>query len=404
MRNGAVAITGVGAATPLGSDYATFSANLLAGKSAAAAVTDVRSGVEVRLPVCLADDPPVPSNWTEAAFRALPRSEQFVLWCATSALQDAGYFENREGLRIGLVLGSGGELLRRWEGNWDAGGREVHSGATDSPTLAETALRQLQLKGPALTIAAACASANYAIAQARQWINLGLVDVCLAGGVETVTPICRSAFNNLRALSRRADEPQKASRPFDADRDGFVMGEGAALVVLESSEQARRRGKHVYAEVAGFGASSDAFHMIIPSSDPAPAAAAIQAALDDAGIAPHEVDYVNAHATSTPVGDKGEARALKMVFGEHVRKLPVSSTKSMTGHLLSAAAAIEALACLTAIQRQQIPPTINLDTPDPECDLCHVPHRAIERPVSIAISNSFGFGGSNTTLVLRKAA
>lgn len=160
----------------------------------------------------------------------------------------------------------------------------------------------------------------------------------------------------------------------------------------------------MYAEVAGFGASSDAFHMIIPSSDPAPAAAAIQSALNDAGIAPNEVNYVNAHATSTPVGDKGEAKALKMVFGDHVRKLPVSSTKSMTGHLLSAAAAVEALACLAAIEQQRIPPTINLDTPDPECDLCHVPHHAIDRPVSIAISNSFGFGGSNTTLVLRKAA
>jgi len=404
MAKRSVAITGVGAATPLGSDFETFSLNLLDGKSAAAPVTDVRAGVEVRLPVCLAADPPVALNWNEAAFRSLPRSEQFVLWCATSALADAGYLNDRTGLRIGLVLGSGGELLRRWEGDWYAGGREVFSGATDSPTLAETAAQQLKLNGPAMTIAAACASANYAIAQAKQWIELGLVDVCLAGGVETVTPICRSAFNNLRALSRRADEPTKASRPFDSDRDGFVMGEGAAMLLLESTERARERGQRIYAEVAGFGASSDAFHMIIPSSDPAPASVAIQAALDDAGIASDEVDYVNAHATSTPVGDKGEAKALKMVFGDHLRDLPVSSTKSMTGHLLSAAAAIEALACLTAIEHQRIPPTINLDSPDPECDLCHVPHTAIDRPVSIAISNSFGFGGSNTTLVLRKAA
>lgn len=404
MHKFPVVITGVGAATPLGSDFATFSANLLAGKSAAAAVTDVRAGVEVRLPVCLAADPPVPQNWDAAAFQALPRSEQFVLWCATSALADAGYLNHEQGLRIGLVLGSGGELLRRWEGNWADGGREVFSGTTDSPTLAENAMRQLKLNGPSTTIAAACASANYAIAQARQWIELGLCDVCLAGGAETVTPICRSAFNNLRALSRRADEPTKASRPFDSGRDGFVMGEGAAMLVLESAERARRRNARVYAEVAGFGASSDAFHMIIPSSDPAPAAAAMQAALDDAGIAPHDVNYVNAHATSTPVGDKGEAKALKMVFGDSLRNLPVSSTKSMTGHLLSAAAAVEALACLAAIEQQRIPPTINLDTPDPECDLCHVPHHAIDRPVSIAISNSFGFGGSNTTLVLRKVA
>jgi 3-oxoacyl-[acyl-carrier-protein] synthase II len=404
MSKRSVAITGVGAATPLGSDFATFSANLLAGKSAAIAVTDIRAGVEVSLPFCMTPDPPVAANWAESDFRALPRSEQFVLWCATNALADAGYLNERSGLRIGLVLGSGGELLRRWEGDWYAGGREVFSGGTDSPTLAETAARQLKLNGPAMTIAAACASANYAIAQAKQWIELGLVDVCLAGGVETVTPICRSAFNNLRALSRRADEPQKASRPFDSDRNGFVMGEGAAMLVLESTERARQRDQRVYAEVAGFGASSDAFHMIIPSSDPAPASIAIQAALDDAGIAPHEVDYVNAHATSTPVGDKGEAKALKMVFGQHTPHLPVSSTKSMTGHLLSAAAAIESLACLAAFEHQQIPPTINLDTPDPECDLCHVANKAMDRPVSIAISNSFGFGGSNTTLVLRKVA
>jgi 3-oxoacyl-[acyl-carrier-protein] synthase II len=255
-----------------------------------------------------------------------------------------------------------------------------------------------------MTVAAACASANYAFAQARRWIEMGLTDVCLAGGAETVTPICRSAFNNLRALSRRADEPQKASRPFDSDRDGFVMGEGAAIFVLESAERAKSRGARIYAEVAGFGATSDAFHMIIPSSNPAPAAAAMQKALDDARLTPDEVDYINAHATSTPVGDKGEARALHAVFGNHVSNVPVSSTKSMTGHLLSAAAAVEALACLVALERQQIPPTINLDSPDPECDLHHVPHRSIAHPVNIALSNSFGFGGSNTTLVLRRAA
>ena len=404
MKRKSVVITGVGAATPLGSDFATFAHRLLAGESAASAVKDVQAGVEVHLPVCLADDPPCPPDWQRADFRTLSRSEQFAVWCATSALADAGLAEKRKDLRVGLVLGSGGELLRRWEGNWYAGGREVYEGRTDLPTLAESCARQLKLNGPVMTIAAACASANDAFAQARRLIELGLVDVCLAGGVETVTPICRSAFNNLRALSRRANEPRKASRPFDSDRDGFVMGEGAALVVLESAERARKRGARMYAEVAGFGATSDAFHMIIPSSDPAPATAAMQAALTDASIQPDQVDYVNAHATSTPVGDKCEANALKAVFGLSVSRIPVSSTKSMTGHLLSAAAAVEALACLVAIEHQQIPPTINLDTPDPECDLCHVPNSSISHPVRIAMSNSFGFGGSNTTLVLRKAA
>jgi 3-oxoacyl-[acyl-carrier-protein] synthase II len=404
MRHPSVVITGVGLATPLGSDFATFAASLLAGRSAARAVIDEQAGVEVRLPACLSEDPPVPASMNAAEFRALPRSEQFLLWCATSALLDAGYASDRSGVRVGLIVGSGGELLRRWEGDWMVGGREVYQGGTDSQTLAASAWRQLQLNGPCQTIAAACASANYAIALARRWIELGLADVCLAGAVETITPVCRSAFNNLRALSRRADEPTKASRPFDAERDGFVIGEGAGMLVLESAERAARRGAKMYAEVAGFGASSDAFHMIIPSSDPAPAAAAMQAALQDADIQPREVDYVNAHATSTPVGDKGEARALKAVLGASSARVPVSSTKSMTGHLLSAAAAVEALACLAAIEHQRVPPTINLDTPDPECDLCHVPHHSIAARVEIAISNSFGFGGSNTTLVLRKAA
>jgi 3-oxoacyl-[acyl-carrier-protein] synthase II len=404
MHASPVVITGVGAATPLGSDFATFSENLLAGKSAARAVTDEQAGVSVRLPACLADDPPVPAGWDAAAFRGLPRTEQFVLWCCVQALADAGLGDDRPGLRVGLVLGVGAEWLRRWEGDWAAGGSEVYQGAADTRTLASTVGRRLHLTGPIATVAAACASGNYAIAQARRWLELGLADACLAGGVETITPICRSAFNNLRALSRRADEPERASRPFDQDRDGFVIGEGACLLLLEPAATARVRGARHYAEVAGFGATSDAFHMIIPSSDPAPAAAAMRAALADARLEPHEVDYVNAHATSTPVGDKAEARALKAVFGEHTPEVPVSSTKSMTGHLLSGAAAVEALACLAAIDRQMIPPTINLNAPDAECDLCHVPHRAIDRRVEVAISNSFGFGGSNTTLVLRKAA
>ncbi|HEX5105919.1 MAG TPA: beta-ketoacyl-[acyl-carrier-protein] synthase family protein, partial [Pirellulaceae bacterium] len=263
---------------------------------------------------------------------------------------------------------------------------------------------QLGSEGPTATIAAACASGNYAIAQARRWIELGLVDVCLAGGVESITPMCRANFYNLRALSRRVDDARRASRPFDLDRDGFVIGEGAAMLVLESAEHARRRGARAYAEVAGFGATSDAFHMIIPSSDPAPASLAMKRALADAQVSPSEVNYVNAHATATPVGDKGEARALHAAFGDDVAHVPVSSTKSMTGHLLSAAAAVESLACVVAIQRQAIPPTINLDQPDPECNLRLVAHQAVEWPVKVAMSNSFGFGGSNTTLVLRKVA
>jgi 3-oxoacyl-[acyl-carrier-protein] synthase II len=208
----------------------------------------------------------------------------------------------------------------------------------------------------------------------------------------------------LRALSRKADDAARASRPFDRDRDGLVMGEGAVILALEREDSARRRGATAYAEVAGFGATSDAFHMIIPGSDPAPVAGAMQAALADARVSPEEVDYVNAHATSTPVGDVGEARGLRHVFGSRTARTPVSSTKSMTGHLLSAAAAVEALAAVVAIREQALPPTINLDNPDPECDLCHVANEAVQTPVRTVLSNSFGFGGNNTALVLKKVA
>jgi 3-oxoacyl-[acyl-carrier-protein] synthase II len=235
-------------------------------------------------------------------------------------------------------------------------------------------------------------------------VRQGLVDICLAGSSEIACPITRANFHNLRALSRNLDNPQHASRPFDSDRDGFVMGEGAGIFVLESSSSARRRGATGYAEVAGFGATSDAAHMVIPSENPAPAAAAMQAALASAQVEPHEIDYVNAHATSTTVGDRAEARALRLVFGSHTATTPVSSTKSMTGHLVSAAAAVEAVICIAAFRRQAIPPTINLDTPDPDCDLCHVPHQAVDHKVRVTLSNSFGFGGSNTSLVLKKVA
>ena len=404
MSKRGVWITGVGAATPLGRDFRTIGDHLLAGRSGATLVSDSHPAQALQLPACLVPAPPAPSGWDDAAFRALRRSDQFALWSAISALEDAGWPAGAPRPRMGLALGSGGELLCRWEGDWNAGGTEMIEGREDAPTLVWSLGQRLGIDGPTSTIAAACASGNYAIAQARQWIELGLVDVCLAGGVEAISSMCRANFNNLRALSRRTDNVQRASRPFDKNRDGFVIGEGAAMFVLEAADHARRRRARPYAEVAGFGASSDAFHMIIPSSDPAPAASGIRSALADAAVEPHEVDYINAHATSTPVGDKGEARALHAVFGPDVKSVPVSSTKSMTGHLLSAAAAVEALACLVAIERQAIPPTINLDEPDPDCDLCHVPHQAIQRPVTIALSNSFGFGGSNTTLVLRKAA
>jgi 3-oxoacyl-[acyl-carrier-protein] synthase II len=224
----------------------------------------------------------------------------------------------------------------------------------------------------------------------------------LAGGGDvSITPTTLAGFANLRALSRRNDDPEGASRPFDTGRDGFVIGEGGVLFLLESEASARRRGAHVYAKIAGFGATSDAFHMVIPSSDPQPAVNAMRKALTDAGVNTDAVEYINAHATSTPVGDVAECRVLETVFGSALAQIPVSSTKSMTGHLLTAAAAFEALACVVALEYHTLPPTINLQNPDPDCRILHVANQAQERRARVALSNSFGFGGTNTCLVLR---
>jgi 3-oxoacyl-[acyl-carrier-protein] synthase II len=304
-----------------------------------------------------------------------------------------------------LALGLGAGLLTIWEEDRYRGGRRVHEPAQDRGSFLELVQGQLELTGPAAICAAACASGNYALALARRWIQMGWVDVCLAGaGDMAVTPVSMACFGNMRALSRRNETPEAASRPFDRDRDGFVMGEGGAVFVLEASAGARRRGAPARAEVAGCGASSNAFHMVIPSTDPEPAVAAMRQALEDARLGPDEIDYLNAHATSTPAGDTAEAKVLQTVLGTATPRVPVSSTKGMTGHLLSGAAAMNALACLVALERRALPPTINLDDPDPDCELCHVANRAWERPVRVAVSNSLGFGGSNTCLVLRRAA
>jgi 3-oxoacyl-[acyl-carrier-protein] synthase II len=314
-------------------------------------------------------------------------------------------FEQRANIRLGLVLGLGGEWLWTWELNKYGGGRRVNEPKQDRESLVAALKRELKIAGPVATVGAACASGNFALAQAREWIRLGWVDVCLAGAVGVdVTPMSLACFGNLGALARQNANPSAASRPFDRDRNGFVMGEGAAMFVLESAERARARGANLYAEIAGFGASSDGTHMVIPSSDPEPAAQAMRNALQDAAMNPGDIDYINAHATSTPVGDRAEAKVLKLVFGEAVKEVPVSSTKGMTGHLISAAAAVEAAACLVALDRQALPPTINLDHPDPECPLCHIPHQARAQKTRVVVSNSFGFGGSNTCVVFRKVA
>jgi 3-oxoacyl-[acyl-carrier-protein] synthase II len=396
-------ITGVGAATPLGSDYTAIADGLLAGRSGVRRVEGFDVSEHPSQIAGQLSKVPCPPDQDPAEFGRLHRLEQLVLWCCDAALRDAGWWELRSEVRVGLVLGIGAEWLVLWEEDALRGGTRVYDPSQDSESIVGIARRKLGLSGPAVSVSAACASGNYALAQARQWLQMGWVDVCLAGACDmAVTPMSLAGFGNLRALSRRNGDPEAASRPFDRGRDGFVMGEGGALFVLEPAASARKRSARVYGRVAGCGASSDAHNMVIPSPDPAPAMAAMRQALADAGVAPERVDYVNAHATSTPVGDAAEANVLTGVFGDAVGSVPVSSTKSMTGHLLTAAAAVEALACVVAMERGAVPPTINLDDPDPECPLCHVPNQAREKPVRVAVSNSFGFGGSNTCLVLEK--
>jgi 3-oxoacyl-[acyl-carrier-protein] synthase II len=393
-------ITGVGAATPLGKELTDIEANLLAGRSGVSLVTrfptdDYPSRIAALLPQSLR-----PRGREFKAFSASQPLDQLAYCCVESALLDANLWDSYREARVGLVLGIGAEWMLHWEADSQKGGMRLYDPELDRDSTIERVHCQLGLRGPALALSAACASGNHALEIGRQWLRLGLVDVCVAGALDlAVSPIGLATFGNLRALSRRNAEPTAASRPFDRGRDGFVLGEGGVAFVLERAACARRRRANAYAEVAGCGSSSDAHHHVIPSPDPAPAAASMRQALADARIEPGEVDHVNAHATSTPVGDAAEAAVLRLVLGDHTARIPVTSTKSLTGHMLTAAGAFEALACLTAMRHQAIPPTINLDEPD--VDLCLVAHEARPHPVRIAVSNSFGFGGSNTSLVLR---
>lgn len=404
MKSAQVGITGIGAATPLGFTYASIAERLLAGVSGVKPVTRFPLRDHLAQIAATIDEVPCPDGWNQGDFRTLTPVDQVAAWCCVSALKDAGWWERRSDVRVGVVLGNAAEWQSFWENDCLQGGTAVFEPQSHLEPLTRRTARRLDLTGPAVSMSAACASGNYAIALARRWLQMGWVDVCLAGACDmAVSAMTLAGFGNLRALSRRNDDPQAASRPFDLDRDGFVMGEGGAMFVMERVDQAKRRGAHVYAEVAGCGASSDAYHMVIPSQHPEPAIAAMRQALADAQLDPSDVDYVNAHATSTPVGDQAEAKVLETVFGSHTAKMPVSSTKSMTGHLLTAAAAVEALACIIAMDRQTIPPTINLHKPDPECRLRHVPNQAEHHKVRATASNSFGFGGSNTCLILRAA-
>ena len=401
-REHAVWITGLGAVTPLGNRFEDISANLLAGKSG---IREVNSFDGSEHPCRIAGHVAsidCPEGFDPDNFKSLFPLEQCALSCGAAALRDSGLWSEKEHLRIGIVMGFGAERMQMWDNDYRQAGRRVYEPDQDPGTISDRLRDWLGLHGPAMTVSAACASGNQAIAQGCCWLQRGWADVCLVGaGDMGVTPYSMASFGNLRALSRRNEAPQQALRPFDRARDGMILGEGGACFILEPAVAARRRQARVYAEVAGFGSSSDASHMVIPCPEPQQGISAMQRALAMADVSPSEVDYVNAHATGTSIGDICETRILHGALGADCPRIPVSSTKSMTGHLLSAAAAVEAIACLTAIHQGIIPPTVNLDDPDPECALRHVANRSQEHPVHVAISNSFGFGGNNTSLVLR---
>jgi 3-oxoacyl-[acyl-carrier-protein] synthase II len=399
-----VVITGRAAVSPLGTDVPAILDRLFAGESGVRKIPiDERARAAAEQFAAPVEDLPPPAGLEPEAFAGLDRLEQMCLVPLAGALADSGLDRSPGGPRIGLVLGLGAEQLKTWELDYLAGGSLVFQPRRD-PTLVHRLAGRLGLTGPAVTAAAACGSSGYALALARSWIDAGWVDACLAGGCDILSPTSIAAFYNLRALSRRTDDPARASRPFDRARDGFVMGEGGGFFVLERRQEAVARGGTLHGELAGVGMSSDGVHMVTPSTDPTQAARAITAALADADVTAAEIDYFNAHAAGTPVGDVAEAGAIRLACGAATDVIPVSSTKSMTGHLVSGAAAFEALACLGAIERQAVPPTVNLDDPDPDCPLLHVPQVSRPHRVAVTASNSFGFGGSNLCLVLRRAA
>ena len=404
-RDAAVWMTGMGAVTPIGNNFADISRNLLAGKSGVRRVSGFENSEHPCRIAGQLDEITCPVGFDPELFATLLPLERSVIRCTVDALHDSGLWSQRQDLRVGVVMGLGAERMQQWDNDYRRAGVHLFQPDRDTGSIAERARQWLGLSGPVMTVSSACASGNQAISQAYRWLEMGWVDVCLAGACDMgVSPYSMASFGNLRALSRKNEHPEQALRPFDKARDGMILGEGGAFFMLEPAHFARRRSSRVYAEVAGFGASSDASHMVIPCPDPARGIMAMEQALAMAMVQPDEVDYVNAHATGTPLGDLCETRILHGALGAACANIPVSSTKSMTGHLLSAAAAVEAIACLTAIHTGAIPPTVNLDNPDPECNLCHVPNQPREQAVHVAVSNSFGFGGNNTSLVLRSVS
>lgn len=405
-----VVVTGLGVVSPLGCDVDTFWRRLVAGESGVGPITRFdASAYRVRIAAEVKDFDP--EAWLDKRkARRLDLFSRYAVAAARQAAADAGLDPRREPERVGAVVGSGVGGLQTLTSEIEkllAQGPERTNPLLVPMMIPNMGAAHVSLelgaKGPLSSTCTACAAGSDAIGYAARIIRHGDAEVMFAGGSEA--PICEigvAGFAAARALSTRNDDPEHASRPFDAGRDGFVMGEGAGCLVLEELEHARARGARIYAELAGAGMSSDAFHMTLPDETGEAQARAITMALQEAGLAPTDVDYVNAHGTATDAGDVAETRAIKVALGEHAYRVAVSSNKSMIGHCLGAAGAIEAVATVLTIVNGVIPPTTNLTDPDPECDLDYVPNVAREQPVAVAVSNSFGFGGHDVALVFRR--
>lgn len=411
MRRNRVVITGIGVITPHGTSIEEYWSSLLAGKSAVATIKnfditnfEVKIGAEVK--------EFQPTKWIDGKeVRRLDRFAQFAMCAAVEAIKDSGIdYGKCDKTRCGVILGSGigglGELQEAQTTLLQKGPTRI-SPFFIPRLMINAAPGQIAIKfglqGPNFSTSSACASANHAMGSALRLLQYGEADVILTGGSEAaLTTLGLAGFSCMGALSKRNDAPEKASRPFEKNRDGFVLGEGAAVLMFEELEHAKRRGAKIYAEVLGFGQSDDGHHITAPDPDGTGATIAMQRAINDAGITPEQISYINAHGTSTALNDKVETMAIKRLFGDRAKKIPISSTKSMIGHLLGAAAAVELVAAALSCKENRIHPTINYDEPDPELDLDYTPNKMREVEVNYAISNSLGFGGHNSAVVVGK--
>lgn len=412
MSKRRVVITGLGIVSPVGNSVSNAWENIVAGKSGITRITRFDASIFSSQIAGEVKDFDIHHYLSVKEARRMDVFIHYGMAAGIQAIKDAGIDDitELESERIGVNIGSGiGGLpmIENTDSAYHAGGPRKISPFFIPSTIINMIAGNLSImygyKGPNLAIVTACTTATHSIGSSARMIEYGDADIMVCGGAEScVTPLAIGGFAAAKALSANNDHPEMSSRPWDKDRDGFVLGEGAGILVLEEIEHAQKRGAKIYAELAGFGMSADAFHMTAPSEDGEGAARCMTNALNNAAIHPTEVEYINAHGTSTPLGDIAETIAVKRCFGDHARKLAVNSTKSMTGHLLGAAGGVEAVFSALAIHHQVAPPTINLINQDPLCDLDYIPNTAREMPINVALSNSFGFGGTNGTLVFRK--